>query len=182
MNSQDPYNRGGYLAFLASFGFSILFFGFISFVYKGPNLNEVKEPVESGAEQVVAKNDDSGPVDISGVAKPWEPNELMVKHGKNVFSLQCAVCHGAQGHGDGPAGAGLNPRPRNLVEGHWKKGGDSIALYETLLHGIPGSSMASFAHLPKADRWALVQFIHSITQNVVKDDSAKLEAYAQSAK
>lgn len=27
----------------------------------------------------------------------------------------CAGCHGANGAGDGPAGAGLNPKPRNFV-------------------------------------------------------------------
>jgi hypothetical protein len=42
--------------------------------------------------------------------------------------------------------------------------------------------MASFGHLPAADRWSLVQFIRSITQNKVKDDTAKLEAFAKTAK
>ncbi|MCE2944074.1 MAG: hypothetical protein LW828_05040, partial [Xanthomonadaceae bacterium] len=28
------------------------------------------------------------------------------------------MCHGNEGKGDGAAGAGLNPKPRNLVEGN----------------------------------------------------------------
>jgi mono/diheme cytochrome c family protein len=34
--------------------------------------------------------------------------------GKSVFLQNCAVCHGNEGHGDGPAAAGLNPKPANF--------------------------------------------------------------------
>jgi len=32
--------------------------------------------------------------------------------GAKVYSTRCALCHGAKGNGDGPAAAGLNPKPR----------------------------------------------------------------------
>ncbi len=34
--------------------------------------------------------------------------------GKEKFNQICASCHGPQGHGDGPAAAALNPKPRDL--------------------------------------------------------------------
>lgn len=36
--------------------------------------------------------------------------------GKAVFEKNCAVCHGATGRGDGPAAAGLNPKPANFSD------------------------------------------------------------------
>lgn len=36
--------------------------------------------------------------------------------GKTVFQQNCAVCHGVTGKGDGPAAAGLNPKPANFSE------------------------------------------------------------------
>ena len=33
--------------------------------------------------------------------------------GKAIFAEKCSPCHGQQGKGDGPAGAALNPKPRN---------------------------------------------------------------------
>ena len=42
--------------------------------------------------------------------------------------------------------------------------------------------MAAFAQIKVADRWALVQFIRSITQNKIADDAAKLKEFAGSAK
>lgn len=34
--------------------------------------------------------------------------------GKAKFQQLCATCHGPAGKGDGPAGASLNPKPRDL--------------------------------------------------------------------
>lgn len=31
-----------------------------------------------------------------------------------LFKTRCALCHGADGHGDGPGAAALKPAPRNL--------------------------------------------------------------------
>jgi len=34
--------------------------------------------------------------------------------GAKVFAQRCALCHGPDGHGDGPGSAALNPKPRNF--------------------------------------------------------------------
>lgn len=33
--------------------------------------------------------------------------------GEQVYKQRCALCHGPDGHGDGPGAAALNPKPRN---------------------------------------------------------------------
>jgi len=173
----DTYNRGGYIAFLFSMIFSFLFFIYVALIHPGIDLKEIP------AEAKVQTEGQAAPAgDVSSIDKPWEPNEAMVARGKAVFQQNCTACHGQEGKGDGPGAAGLVPPPRNLVEGKWKQGGDSISLYKTIAGGIPGSSMVGFAHLPGKDRWGLVQFIHSITTNKSADDSAKLEEFAKTAK
>ncbi|HMN67254.1 MAG TPA: cytochrome c [Bdellovibrionales bacterium] len=175
----DSYNRGGYIAFLFSMVFSLAFFLYIAVIHKGVNLKEIPE-VATG-DQTLAEGAPAA-VDVSQIAKPWEDNPDMVEHGKKSFAANCAVCHGDTGMGDGAAGKALNPPPRDLVAGKWTHGGGSADLFTTIEKGIAGTSMASFAHLPATDRWALVQFIHSITKNRPKDDPAKLEAFAKTAK
>lgn len=180
---KDTYNRGGFIAFLFSMVFSLGFFIYITLVHPGINLKEIPEAAPAAPEQTQAANDGGAKeADMSKVSKPWEENAEVAAHGAKVFANNCAVCHGPKGLGDGPAGLSLNPRPRNFVEGKWKNVGDSMHLYQTIQNGLPGSSMASFGHLPSVDRWALVQFIRSITQNKIKDDPAKLEAFAKTAK
>lgn len=61
------------------------------------------------------------------------------------FATLCASCHGANGAGDGPGAAALNPKPRNLTDLAWqqatpddritkviKSGGASVGLSATM--------------------------------------------------
>lgn len=177
MQNADNYNRGGFIAFIFSMGFSLVFFVYIVVIHPGIDLKEV--PEEGAAVETTVAGASEEKVDVSGIEKPWEPNEMMVAHGKAVYQQSCAICHGAGGTGDGPAGKSLVPPPRNLVEGNWVKGGTSIALFNTIKNGLPGTSMAAFAHIPVKDRWAMVQFIRSITENKPEDNAQELEAFAQ---
>lgn len=40
--------------------------------------------------------------------------------GKAAFEANCVSCHGTTGKGDGPVGAVLDPRPRDLSVGEFK--------------------------------------------------------------
>ncbi|MBI5885994.1 MAG: c-type cytochrome [Deltaproteobacteria bacterium] len=40
--------------------------------------------------------------------------------GKDIYQKRCSWCHGANGNGDGPAAAYLNPGPRDLTSGVFK--------------------------------------------------------------
>jgi mono/diheme cytochrome c family protein len=183
--NSDPYNKGGFYAFIFSMVFSLLFFVYISFIHPGVDLKEIPES-ELQAEQTLAEGGDSSEpaakaVDVSNVKEPWISSEDLVTHGATVYKTNCAICHGAKGAGDGMAGKSLNPPPRNLIEGGWKKGGDRIALYTTLQKGLEGTSMAAFGHLPKVDRWALVHWIRSISKDVEKDEDSIVAAFANGA-
>lgn len=182
---QDNYNRGGFIAFVGSVVFSLAFMAYISLFHKGIDLKEVQQDQVAAAVNnpggAAAPNGEPADADVSKVEKPWISSPEMIAHGRHVFLTNCAMCHGQHGMGDGPAGASLNPHPRNFVEGKWKQGGRTQDLFKTLITGVPGSGMVSFKALPKIDRWSLVHYIRSITHNKVPDDAKALEAFAKTA-
>jgi len=47
---------------------------------------------------------------------PVPPTPASTARGEALFQAHCASCHGVKGEGDGPAAAGLSPRPANLKE------------------------------------------------------------------
>jgi mono/diheme cytochrome c family protein len=167
----EAYDKWGLLTFLGTFSFCLLFFVYIAFVHDGIMLDEIREMPKDGQ-----------PVfNMAVVADPWKENADVVAHGAKIYKNNCASCHGEKGLGDAPAGMALVPPARNLVEGKWKLGGSSEALFKTLQNGISGGAMVSFKHLPKNDRWALVQFIRSITNNKVADKEQELASFAATA-
>lgn len=89
-------------------------------------------------------------------------NSDLVAKGKEVYEANCASCHGPNGAGDGPAGAALNPKPRNfaLADG-WKNGKTKEGILKTLKEGIAGTGMVAYPHL-EADHEALAEYILSL--------------------
>ena len=51
------------------------------------------------------------------------------------FSTYCSSCHGADGHGDGPAGAALNPHPRNFHDQAWQAKVDDDHIFKVIKNG-----------------------------------------------
>jgi len=97
---------------------------------------------------------------VSGLPKApakW-PN---IKHGKDIYSKDCAQCHGATGHGDGPSSGGLDPKPTNFFDSK----NDFISPFQyfnAIRLGVPGTAMASFSHLSEKETWDLAFFVASI--------------------
>jgi putative copper export protein/mono/diheme cytochrome c family protein len=80
--------------------------------------------------------------------------------GQSLFAQNCASCHGADGRGDGPAAANLQPSPADLTAAHVYAHSDGD-LFWWITHGI-GESMPPFgARLDATARWNLIDFIHA---------------------
>lgn len=180
----DPhdYNKGGFLAFVFSMVTSVLFFIYICFFHPGVDLDKPKVKATVGATQADAKVEAKPGVDMSANPKPWLSSSEFIAYGKEKYKTNCSFCHGETGLGDGPAGAALNPKPRNFVEGKWKKGGTAKELFITIRDGMPGTPMAAFKNIPVVDRWAIVHFIRSISKNSPDENPAELEKFAQGEK
>lgn len=166
--NQDFHNRGGLIALLGSIGFIILFFLYLTFVEKGVDLAEnVSEPAAAGAAQF----------DLAQENEPWVSKPEIVAAGEKIYKQSCAACHGQKGDLVG----GL-PNARNLVEGQWKMGSGPIAHYKVLQNGIPGTTMVSFkAQLKPYERWAVIQYVETITKNAGHDKPEDIAAFAASA-
>ena len=43
------------------------------------------------------------------------------KEAADIYNTRCVTCHGPTGKGDGPVGAALSPKPRDLSDPAWQK-------------------------------------------------------------
>jgi high-affinity iron transporter len=91
---------------------------------------------------------------------PLVPPDLA--RGAQVYATTCAGCHGADGHGDGPAGVQLQPRPVDFTDRTRAAERSVLSLYQAVAHGIPGTAMPGFPQLSPADRWAVAFYAGSL--------------------
>lgn len=103
------------------------------------------------------------PVVENSQANPIPPNRESITAGSAVFATNCALCHGASGHGDGPVGLTMNPRPADLTQHAFPGIHTDAQLYEWITNGFPGTRMPAFkSTLSDTDRWNLVNFIRTL--------------------
>ena len=82
-----------------------------------------------------------------------------VNVGAQLYATHCAVCHGAEGKGDGAAGKGLDPAPTDFHDVARMQQRSVYGLYSTITLGVDGTGMASFQQLSENERWALAFFV-----------------------
>lgn len=81
--------------------------------------------------------------------------------GAEVFKMNCETCHGPQGHGDGPAGQVLDPKPKNLVD--LQKVATDDYLFWRISTGKPGTPMVAWNGILTDEQiWETVAFIHTL--------------------
>ncbi len=83
-------------------------------------------------------------------------------NGKKLYLNNCATCHGATAHGDGPSGKGMQPAPRNF---HNEERMSAIApahAFNTTRLGIEGTSMLPYPALEDDEVWDVSFYLLSI--------------------
>jgi mono/diheme cytochrome c family protein len=84
-----------------------------------------------------------------------------IHQAQKLTASYCAVCHGPDGRGDGPAAATLESLPADLHDDHIDDHTDG-ELWYWITFGIRGSAMPGFKEtLSDDERWALVTLIRS---------------------
>ena len=102
-------------------------------------------------------------------AAPAKTQEIL-DQGKRLYNeVGCNACHGEQGRGDGPSAGGLKDDwgwktwPSDLTWRPLKRGSDTRETYLTLVTGLSGTPMPSYASsLNSAQLWSLVYYLESL--------------------
>jgi putative copper resistance protein D len=105
------------------------------------------------------------PTSYYAPAEPYAAASIV--RGAAVYAENCALCHGATGHGDGPAAAGLRIRPADLTEPHLfaHSAGD---LFWWVSQGRDNGLMPGFAGvLNPNQRWDVINFIRARAAGVL---------------
>jgi len=102
------------------------------------------------------------------LTNPFLPDESSLKIGQQVFTENCAVCHGEAGRGNGPAAAGLSLKPPDYGNGHLDIHTDGDIFY-WIQNGISqGSPMPAFKDKLTDDQiWNVVNYVRRLRNEAV---------------
>jgi cytochrome c oxidase cbb3-type subunit 2 len=106
---------------------------------------------------------------VQTMAQSWQQQDGKgnAAMGATLYQKHCAVCHGADGRGDGSLANRLSRPPANLASGPWnwsaQREGESTAtsISRIIRYGIPGSDM------PGHETWTTEQ-LQSVTEYLIR--------------
>ncbi len=118
--------------------------------------------------------------DITPTGKIPETEQAVVE-GKVIYEERCGFCHGLEGEGDGAVADYLFPRPRDFTQGAFKlhstASGEAPTdedLYRTISAGIPGTSMPSWSTLTPQERWKVLYYIKTFSDEFDTDEEPEM--------
>ena len=109
-----------------------------------------------------------GAVPVQGLAvipeefpiNPIPADEVSLQRGKILYDIHCQVCHGAEGHGNGPLANYFDRTPQNLTSSQILAEFDG-SVYLTIMNGF-GQMPALFENLSPHESWDVVNYVHTL--------------------
>jgi copper transport protein len=114
----------------------------------------------------VAEQRNGVPLDVANIRDPVPPDERSLAIGRDVYTTYCETCHGETGHGDGPTGLRLVPRPADLRI-HTAPGVHTDGeLFYWVSYGFPNSAMPAWKDiLTEEQRWSVLNYARATFGN-----------------
>ena len=95
---------------------------------------------------------------MSGIANPTAPNDSSLANGRRHFQINCSVCHGDNGSGNGPATKYGMPAI-NLLTDITKNRTDGY-IYGMIRNGR--GLMPTYDRIEEMDRWDVVNYVRAL--------------------
>ncbi len=97
-------------------------------------------------------------------SNPVEADDVSIARGSQLYAINCAMCHGAAGEGNGLIGGALVNPPANLLS-DVTQGKPDGTLFLTISNGVPGRMPSLNENLTVRDRWDVVNYIRWLKAN-----------------
>lgn len=117
------------------------------------------------------------PIETESVKNPLHNDPQILREGGQIYLQSCAICHGADGHGQTTLGQGMYPPAMDLTSPHVQHWNDA-QMFWIIQNGVRLTGMASWkSAISTDDTWKLVMFIHHLPRVDATDmQSAEKEA------
>ena len=148
-------------AVILLFAYDVIKIDWPSFMEIQPSYRPMENPLPPPERSIPIE----GPISIPGMGAPENPttaDEASLARGKELFTINCQMCHGATGQGNGPiAPFLLNFKPANLTSDVVQSKSDG-SIFLTISNGLEGRMPALNENLTVPERWDVVNYVRTL--------------------
>ena len=148
------------LVFFELWAYDVIKIDFVSFMEIQPSFSAQEEPLPVPARSIPVE----GPAFIPNMGAPNNPiqaDDVSISRGETLFKINCVMCHGETGEGNGPISALIANKPANLTSIITQSKTDG-ALFLTITSGVDGKMPPMVENLTIRDRWDVINYIRTL--------------------
>jgi len=145
---------------LLIFSFDVIKIDWPSFMEIQPSYRPMENPLPVAERSIPIE----GAISIPAMGAPENPtpaDEASIARGKELYTINCQMCHGPAGEGNGPIAAFLANRPANFTTDVVQSKTDG-SFFLTISNGIDGRMPALNENLTVSERWDVVNFLRTL--------------------
>lgn len=143
------------------FTYDVIKIEWISFMEIQPSFRQMEDPLPVPERSIPIE----GPVAIPGMGAPENPtpaDEASIARGRELFAINCQMCHGENGQGTGPVAPFLIKfKPANLTSPVVQSKSDG-SIFLTITNGITGAMPPLNENLTISERWDVVNYVRTL--------------------
>jgi mono/diheme cytochrome c family protein len=144
------------------FTFDIIKINWISFMQIQPSFQPMENPLPVPQDSIPME----GAAYIPGMGAPVNPvsnDAVSIARGAELYRINCSLCHGPQGKGNGRISTFLQNKPSDLTSLGVQSLNDG-AIFMVISTGVPGKMPALNENLLVRERWDVVNYVRTLTK------------------
>jgi len=144
---------------LMLFTYDVIKIDWPSFMEIQPSYRPMEDPLPPPERSIPIE----GAIAIPNMGAPENPtvaDEASLTRGAELYAINCQMCHGPTGEGNGPLVALLANRPANFTTEVVQSKSDG-SFFLTISNGIDGRMPALNENLTASERWDVVNYLRT---------------------
>jgi mono/diheme cytochrome c family protein len=140
--------------------YDVIKIDFLSFMEIQPSFSMQEDPLPVPPRSIPIE----GPAYIPNMGAPSNPvsaDDVSLQRGQTLFKINCIMCHGETGEGNGQLSSIIQNKPANLTSIITQSKTDG-ALFMTITNGVEGKMPPMVENTTVRDRWDLVNYIRTL--------------------
>ncbi len=152
---------GVLFAIVLIFTYDVIKIDWPSFMEIQPSYKQMEDPLPPPERSIPIE----GAIAIPGMGAPENPtvaDKASITRGAELFALNCQMCHGPSGEGNGTVAPFLiKYKPANLTSDVVQSKSDG-SMFLTISNGLEGRMPALNENLTVSERWDVVNFLRTL--------------------
>src|SRR6185369_5331834 len=153
---------GAAFAVILLFSFDVIKIDWPSFMEIQPSYRPMENPLPPPARSIPIEGAVYIPNSQTLPLNPIKADDASIARGKELFNINCKLCHGETGEGNGPIAAFLvNYKPANLTSPLIKAFPDG-QIFLVITNGVPDRMPPLNENLTVTERWDVVNYVRTL--------------------